>query len=267
MIDLHCHLLPGVDDGARDLEEALAMARLAAADGIRAIVATPHVMNGLYHHTREELQAHFTRLKEYLDAQGLPLALYLGADIHLSPGLIQNLERQELPALNNQRYLLLELPAFALPSALHEILFGLRARGFIPIITHPERNAAIQKNPEQAAELSRFGALFQVTAMSLTGEFGKVVQACAAALLEKGLVQVLATDAHSREGRPPILSAGVRAAEKLIGKDAALRLVTAHPERVLAGAPWPEQELPSRPNSSRLRKPSFFFRFLRKSPA
>ncbi|MBI5586564.1 MAG: capsular biosynthesis protein [Deltaproteobacteria bacterium] len=263
MIDLHCHLLPGVDDGAKDLEESLAMARLAVNDGIRAIVATPHVRNGLYHHTREELEERFIRLKEYLQVQGLPLTLYLGADIHLSPGLIQHLERQELPSINNRRYLLLELPSFALPSALQEILFKLRAKGFIPVVTHPERNGAIQKNPEQAVELSRFGALFQVTAMSLTGEFGGKVRDCAAALLEKGLVQVLATDAHSPRNRPPFLAAGVRAAEKLIGKEAALRLVTDHPERILAGAPWPDQEFQKKPESSRLKKLPFFARLLR----
>jgi protein-tyrosine phosphatase len=260
MIDLHCHLLPGVDDGAEDLEESLAMARLAVADGIRGIVATPHFLNGVYHHRPEELRERFLQLKKSLAEQSLALSLYPGADVHLAPGLIRNLERPELPSINNRRYLLLELPSFALPSALHDTLFHIRTKGFTPIITHPERNASIQRKPDQVDEMSRFGALFQVTAMSLTGEFGKKVRACAAALMEKGLVQVMASDAHSSKGRTPILSAGLKAAADLIGREAALRLVTDHPERILAGEPWPEKDFNLRKEHSRRKKLSFYSR-------
>jgi protein-tyrosine phosphatase len=261
MIDLHCHLLPGVDDGAGDLEESLAMARLAAADGIRAIVATPHFLNGVYHHSPKALREHFIRFQEFLAGQQVALSLYPGADIHLSPGLIRHLEKQELPAINNRRYLLLELPSFALPSALHDTLFHLRTKGFTPIITHPERNGSVQRNPDQVVEMNHFGALVQVTAMSLTGGFGKKVRACAAALMEKGLVQVMATDAHSSKERPPILSAGLKAAADLIGGEAALRLVTVHPERILAGEPWPEEEYSPGKKNSRSKKPSCYSRF------
>ena len=187
MIDLHCHLLPGVDDGAGDLEESLAMARLAAADGIRAIVATPHFLNGVYHHSPKALREHFLRFQEFLAGQQVALSLYPGADIHLAPDLIRHLEGQELPAINNRRYLLLELPSFALPSALHDTLFHLRTRGFTPIITHPERNGSIQENPDQVVEMNRFGALVQVTAMSLTGEFGKKVTSLCRCLAGEGI--------------------------------------------------------------------------------
>jgi protein-tyrosine phosphatase len=261
MIDLHCHLLPGVDDGAEDLDESLAMARLAVADGIRSIVVTPHFLNGVYHHSPVELRERFFRLQDFLDGQQVALSLYPGADIHLAPDLIRNLERPELPSINNHRYLLLELPSFALPSALHDTLFQIRTKGFTPIITHPERNGSIQQHPDQLIEMKRFGALAQVTAMSLTGGFGKKVSDCAAVLLEKGLVQVMASDAHSPKGRPPILSAGLKAAADLIGRDAALRLVTVHPERILAGEPWPEEEFSPRKEPSRRKKPSFYSRF------
>jgi protein-tyrosine phosphatase len=263
MIDLHCHLLPGVDDGARDLEESLAMARLAVADGIQAIVVTPHALNGVYRQGKEEILERFARLQEFVAGHHLPLKLFPGADIHLAPGFFHKLGNQELLSINGRRYLLLELPSFALPAGLHDTLFQLKAKGFTPIITHPERNFAIQNEPEIVVDLRRYGALVQVTAMSLTGEFGKKVKACADWLVEKGLVQVLASDAHSSQRRPPILSAGLKVAANLIGREEALRLVTVHPERILKGEPWPEEEW--KPGAKRFppKKSSFYSRLFR----
>ena len=240
MIDIHCHILPGMDDGPVNLETSLEMARLAAADGIREIVASPHALNGFYHNSREKILQKTEEFHLALEAQGIPIRVHPGADIHFAFDLEEMLERGELLAVNDRNYLLLELPSQFLPPNLKEALFNLRVKGYVPILTHPERNLRFQDDPEALGDLLSLGAVVQVTAMSLTGGFGDRAYKSARYWLEQGWVHFLATDAHSLRGRPPVLSAAVKEAVQIVGHEAALKMVTSWPLQVLLGLPLPE---------------------------
>jgi protein-tyrosine phosphatase len=241
MVDLHCHLLPGVDDGPKDLEESLAMARIAAADGIQAIVATPHTLNGVYTNHRQDILNRVKDLQAALTEENISILLFPGADIHFDSDLIPSLESGKILPINHGKYLLLEPEKHSLPLTAGEIFFDLRIRGYFPIITHPERNSLIQRNPDLLEEWIRQGVLIQITAGSLTGNFGGRAGDCAIRLLERGLVHIIASDAHSWDRRSPVLSKGLRQAAALVGWDQAIKMVTLFPELVLASKPLPEK--------------------------
>ena len=242
MIDLHCHILPGIDDGPADLETSLEMARLAAADGIQAIVASPHALNGVYHNSREVILEKTGEFRSALKAAGIPIILLSGADIHFDFDLEEKLERGEVLAVNDRIYLLLELPRQFLPPNLKQALFNLKVKGYVPILTHPERNLMMQRDNKLLGNFVAKGAVVQITAMSLTGAFGSRARSCAKHWLEKGWVHLMATDAHSPERRPPILSAALKEAANIIGREAAIKMVTTWPELVLQGRSLPEIE-------------------------
>jgi protein-tyrosine phosphatase len=229
MIDIHCHILPGIDDGPADLAGSLAMARLAAADGIHKLFATPHVYpDGLQ---REVIEAAVMALQQAVDAEGLALRIYPGADASSrlgGDGLVKNL-------LHNGPYLLVEFPHTHLPGDAPDLIAELVGRGTIPIITHPERNPDLVRSPDLLLPLLEAGGLVQVTAECLTGGFGAECRACARHLLRRGWVHFLASDGHAANWRPPRLSLGLKAARKLIGKEKALALVLENPARIIAG--------------------------------
>lgn len=229
MIDLHCHILPGVDDGPADLEGAIAMARVAVADGTTRLAATPHApFSGL---SRAQIVEHVKRLQETLDREGIDLELLVGADAATSMGVEAMLDHP----LHNGPYLLIEFPHTHLPADARETVFELLSNDRIPIFTHPERNPSVLRSPEMVGEMVEAGCLVQITAESLTGGFGPESRACARHLLRQGWVHLLASDGHSADWRPPILSKGVKAAGKLIGRAEALRLVVDNPLKILAG--------------------------------
>lgn len=233
MIDLHCHILPGIDDGPADINISIEMARIAAADGITTIVATPHVKERM--HPASEIGERIAELNERLDALNIPVRILPGADVYalLDPALLHPY------TINNTDYILIEFPHSHLPKNAKEVLFRLIMAGFLPIITHPERNPSIIRNPELLFDLLGSGALVQITADSLAGTFGPEKQACARYLLQHDVVQFIATDAHSSQYRRPILSAGLKNATKIIGKEKAQRLVSLYPEAVISGRPVP----------------------------
>ena len=258
MIDIHCHILPGVDDGPNDLEESLVMARMAVADGIQALVATPHSLNGVYSNHRQDILERGKTLKEALIEHQVPLILFVGSDVHFDAHLLRKLETGEVLPINDGKYILLELPGQSVPQTIKEVLFELRVRGYFPIFTHLERNQVIQKHPEIVGDWVEHGAVIQITAQSLTGGFGRRAYICACRLLEKGWVDVIATDAHSADRRPPILSQGVKKAAEIIGPEEARKMVTLYPELILRNEPLPEKTLPPLP--SKPAKKKFFSR-------
>jgi len=260
MIDLHCHILPGLDDGPEDLETSLEMARVAAADGIRVIVASPHALNGVYQNSRETILQKVKEFRDALKAAGIPIILLPGADIHFDSDLEGKLERHEVLAVNDRTYLLLELPRQFLPPNLEDALFKLKVRGYVPILTHPERNVRLQTDLDVLGDLVSLGAVIQITAMSLTGGFGKRARHCARHWLEQGWVHLMATDAHSPERRPPVLSGAVREVAKIIGLETAIKMVITWPKMVLFGHPLPEEILLNPPPSNPTKK-HFLSRF------
>ena len=249
MIDLHAHLLPGLDDGAKTLEESVQMCRVSYQDGVRTIVATPHTLNGLYLNDRETILLKVQELNEVISQQlsvnqtnqrnqtdRINLKILPGADVRLCENTLPHLDQGKVMTVSDSRkYLFLEFPYQGIPYQAEEIIFQIMARGIIPVITHPERNMEIGQRPRRYYEMIRMGCLGQVTAMSLTGEFGSRVRQTAERLLKNRFIHFIASDAHSTDGRPPILSEGVRAAEKIVGKEEARKMVTEYPQAILEG--------------------------------
>jgi protein-tyrosine phosphatase len=237
MIDLHCHILPGLDDGSQDLEESLAMAAMAVKDGVETIVATPHTLNGLYMNSREDILEGVEELTLALAARRIKLRILPGADVHLAPGLAQKLRAGEAVTVNDTgKYVLLELPPQIIPGKIKDEIFALHLNGITPIITHPERHPAVQRDLDSLQELISMGALCQVTAMSVTGEFGMPVMTCTHAMLARRLVHVIASDAHSIKSRPPLLWRAVEAAGDVLGNDdEAEDMVTRIPAAIISG--------------------------------
>lgn len=233
MIDLHCHLLPGVDDGAPDLATSLAMARVAADDEIKVIACTPHIYPGMYDNNGPAIRRAVAELQIRLEEAGIPLRLTLGADTHIAPDLVAGLRAGRVPTLHDSRYFLLEPPHHVAPPRLAETVFDLLAAGYVPVITHPERLSWIEDRYETFVELARRGAWLQVTAGSLTGRFGKAARYWGERLLDEGWVHILATDAHGVDRRPPLLAEGRRVAERWLGAGEALHLVETRPQGIL----------------------------------
>jgi protein-tyrosine phosphatase len=234
MIDLHAHILPGLDDGAKNMDEALEMCRMAQADGIHTIVATPHYRIGLYENSQANILPALEGLQQALHREGISIRLLPGVDIFIHPEVIPFLEQNPLLLIGG-RYALMELPNQSIPPHLPDFFFKMRLKGYIPIITHPERNGVVQGNPEILEELVKGGALLQATAMSLTGEFGVSARETATRLIRSGLVQSIATDAHSPHRRPPVLSKARRILEEMIRPDQASVVMDQIPEKILRG--------------------------------
>lgn len=233
LIDLHCHLLPGIDDGAPNLATSLAMARIAIADGIKMMACTPHIYPGLYENTGPAIRQAVVDLQARLNEADLALQITSGADTHITPDLIAGLRTGRVPSLHNSRYFLLEPPHHVAPPRLAETVFDLLAAGYVPVVTHPERLSWIEDRYETFIALARQGAWMQVTAGSLTGRFGPAAQYWGERLLDEGWVHILATDSHGVDRRPPLLAEGQRAAERWVGTEEARHLVQTRPQVIL----------------------------------
>ncbi len=249
MIDIHTHILPGVDDGARDLEEALSMCRVCADDGVRTIAVTPHDLNGVYSNDRNSVIRHTAALKEALSRQGIPVEIVSGADVAMSPDLMDRLDSGSIMTINDTgRYILLEPSPFFMTDALKRLIFEIKRRDIIPIITHPERNETLMTHQEALYDAVRGGALVQITAASLTGGFGPHVRKRTIELLSRKMVHIIASDSHNTTSRAPGLSRALAVASKLIGQDEATLMVQGRPEAVLSGEEiiTDEPELPAK---------------------
>jgi protein-tyrosine phosphatase len=234
MIDLHAHILSGLDDGAKTLEESIQMCWVGYRDGIRTIVATPHTLNGVYQNDRSTILSKVQELQSALMQSAIKILP--GADVHFCKEILLQLNQGKLVTIGDGgKFLLIEFPFQGIPYRTEEVLFQLLTRGIVPVISHPERNVEIGQRPKQYYEMIRKGCLGQVTAMSLTGEFGTKVRQIAEKLLSNRLIHFIASDAHSINGRPPILSEAVKAARKIIGEEEAQKMVTEYPQAILDG--------------------------------
>lgn len=269
MIDLHSHILPGLDDGPETLEESVEMCRISYRDGIRTIVATPHTLNSVYETDRSTILAKVRELNaaieeklffgpspfpepvpgaetrqpnhpgpEFSPHSRNPVGLRIipGADVHFSEEVLSEQNQDKITTIGDGgKFLLIEFPHWAVPHGAEAILFDLLVRGITPVISHPERNPEIARRPERYRDMIRVGCLGQITGASLMGGFGRDAREAAENLLRKNLVHFIASDAHSANGRPPLLSDAVRAAAKMVGKEQARKMVTEYPRAILEG--------------------------------
>lgn len=236
MIDIHCHVLPEVDDGPKNWETSRAMCRMAAADGIEHTVVTPHA-NSRYHYDRQYLASLVEHLRTLI---GPAPKITLGCDFHLSYENLQEvLACPDNYVIEGTQYLLVELSNYSIAQQINECFTQLGDKGIIPILTHPERNPILQQTPQRVLQWVEQGCVVQMTASALTGSWGDRVARAAKWLLDRDAVHILASDAHDTEYRKPLLSAGRDKISELYGEDLANALVDANPRAVVNGQPLP----------------------------
>ena len=241
MIDLHCHFLPGVDDGAQTLEEALGLARAAVADGVRHAVMTPHVHPSLYSNMRSNLEPALHALRRALGQHGIELEISLGGEMRLEPASLELILRGEVPSVGHwgaEPVVLVELPHDQIPMGSDKAVAFLRRQGVVPMIAHPERNKGVLRDWKRIEPFVDAGCLLQVTAGSVCGDFGEKCRVVADQLLEKNWVTVVASDAHNLTHRPPAMSRahaalvashGLGKADQLTRHNPALIVLPTHP--------------------------------------
>ena len=239
MVDLHCHILPGLDDGPEGMDESLAMAESAIADGITRVVATPHCS--------AEYAFNFTtvrRLRDELQARlGDRLTLATGCDFHVTPENLQALRENPAPfCINQHGHLLVEFNDFSIPPAMDQVLHDLQLAGLRPIITHPERNGILRAQADRLRKWVRSGCFVQVTANSLTGAFGTGSQKDAKRWIEQGLVHFVSSDAHNTRSRPLRLRSAYDLVAKEFGVEKAEALFHDNPLAAFEGRELPYTE-------------------------
>jgi protein-tyrosine phosphatase len=262
VIDIHSHIMPEIDDGARTLEEAVEMARIATQDGIEYMVSTPHMFNGLSGNPEpSEILERVAALNEAInDPNGLKILP--GNEVHVSHDIADHARNNRVTKINQKNYMLVEFPQLTVPIGADELFYKLLIQGVRPILVHPERNGQIQSNPSIVGRFVERGVFIQVTAMSVTGEFGPAAKQTADTLLRHNCVHFLATDTHRTKSRPPILSKGRDAAALVIGPQQAAELVEDNPRAVINGEPL--RVAPPLPfGGRRERKKSFFARLFK----
>jgi protein-tyrosine phosphatase len=246
-------MLPGIDDGAADIETALAMARMAVADGVTVTACTPHITPGVYDNRGPDIMRAIAALQVRLIEADIPLTLTSGCDAHLAPDLGDGLREGRVLSLAASRYFLFDPPHHFAPPRLEETALELMGQGYVPIVTHPERLSWIEDHYETMKRLAGVGAWMQITAGSLTGRFGRRPRYWGERMLDEGLVHILATDAHKLGNRAPALAEGREAAAARVGEAEATRMVLTRPQAILRDAdpqtlaPIQDRAAPRRP--------------------
>ena len=236
--DLHAHILPNVDDGPTEIEDALQMAKISADNGTKIILATPHRKDVAEKSSVSHIKELANSFNSLLQENGINLQLLLGMENHLDLELPEDFSNGKALPINNTKYALVEMPFFGHPNYLEEVLFQIQLQGITPILAHPERIEAVQLNPRLLVNFVERGMLSQVTAGSVVGHFGGNVKKLTLKLLKMGLVHILASDTHFHTGpRSPILIEGLQAATSVIGQKKALAMITTTPKAVLEGNP------------------------------
>jgi protein-tyrosine phosphatase len=242
VFDVHCHILPDVDDGPKSWEAAEEMCRMATADGIQHIVATPHA-NDRYRYDRHYLSGLLDELRQRV---GRFPRFSLGCDFHLSYENFQDLiAGPQKYCIEGTHYVLVEFSNYSIPAQIDESLIQMQRMGIVPIITHPERNPILQQDPERVLRWAAMSCVVQVTASSMTGFWGERAWRAALWLLKNDAVHVLASDAHDTKNRVPNLSHAREAVEEISGHLAASALVDDNPRAIVNGMPLPYFRIPA----------------------
>lgn len=256
MIDIHAHVLPGLDDGPANMGESIDLIRAAAQDNITTIVATPHMLDGVYNVPRDEIFAGVAALNDALKEHGIPVTILTGADVHVDteiPALLR--DGRLVTVAGRGKHIMLELPPDVVPGELDQLLYSVQLQGVRPVISHPERNRVIQEEPALLIPLVQAGSLMQITVGSIIGQFGSHVQDCAMALFERRMVHFVATDMHGMSRRIPRLSEAAAAVADKCGCEDAEQILKRNPEALIHG----EYVDAGDPTEPKPRKRRFFF--------
>ncbi|NMD70163.1 tyrosine protein phosphatase [Bacillus sp. DNRA2] len=220
MIDVHCHILPNVDDGAENIQASMAMAREAVRQGITTIIATPHHKNNQYENPKPQILTKVTELNQALANEKIPLTVLPGQEIRISGEVLEDYQNQEILSLAHSNYFLIELPTGHVPRYTEKLLYDLQMEGLVPIIAHPERNQELVQSPDLLYQFVKKGALTQITAASVCGAFGKKIKQFSLQLIEANLTHFVASDAHNLVNRTFMMQQAYQQIESKYGIDA-----------------------------------------------
>lgn len=261
-VDIHCHLVPGIDDGSKSWDESLKMAQMAVADGIQTTVVTPHQLGTFSHNTGDQIRSRTAELQSFLEEYDVPLTVLPGGDVRIEPDMVKKLRSGEVLTLADRgKHVLLELP-HELYFPLEGILEKLHAAGMVGILSHPERNQGLLKQPELIPPLVERGCLMQITAGSLLGAFGSGCQEICQWMLRRDLAHFIASDAHGPKSRRPLIGHAYDAAVELVGREIATEICCTNPAKVAEG-----QRVKIRPPKEEKRRSIFGGLFGRKKAA
>lgn len=220
MIDIHSHILPGVDDGAQSIEESILMAEAAVKDGITHIVATPHHNNGAYHNYKNDILIQVTELNRTFKERGIELQVLPGQETRIFGEMVEAMDMDEiLPINEGSKYVFVEFPSGSVPRYAKQLFFDIQVAGYFPVIVHPERNKAIMETPDLLYSFVKNGAFTQVTAGSVCGKLGKKIKKFSEQLIEANLAHLIASDAHNTETRGFCMTEAYNEIRKEFGLD------------------------------------------------
>ncbi|MBW3110307.1 tyrosine protein phosphatase [Bacillus sp. MCCB 382] len=220
MVDIHSHILPGVDDGAKNIEESIDMAKQAVSEGIHTIIATPHHMNGKYENVASDILPLVNELNETFKQESINLQVLPGQECRIYGEILEDVQKGDILTLNQStQYLIIEFPSNSVPRYAERLLYDIQLKGLIPVIVHPERNAELIERPEKLYKLVKNGAITQITASSLTGYFGKNIQKFSDQMIQANLAHLVASDAHNIHNRSFKMEEALDHIEKKYGID------------------------------------------------
>ena len=244
MYDLHSHIIPAIDDGAKNLDESLAMLQIAADCGTEVIIATPHVIEGSWLPDWDEIVAGCSNLTQSMEAASISqLTIYPGAEVALNMDILDRISGPGKYCINSSQYMLIELPATHIPQFADEFFFTLQARGITPIVAHPERHPELGRNPHILKDWINRGILAQINGTSITGRMGERTMKTAELFLTNGMAHVIGSDAHSPRHRTPRLTETKIKLHKLVGKDYATQLLITNPQAIINNEYIPTREI------------------------
>lgn len=255
MIDLHSHILPEIDDGAKSIDISVEMAKIAVADGTKIIACTPHIRPPIYDNNNKTIQTSISILRNRLKEENIDLKLVIGADIHINPNVLERLQNKTAPTLYGTKYFLFEPPHHILPPNIHRFCENAMEAGYIPVLTHPERLTWIENHYDVMTKLDEMGLAVQLTAGSITGRFGERAKYWSDRFLAEGRVDIIASDAHDPKHRPPIMSKARDYIATFCDEDTARRLTLDNPLLILKNEDLP---LKNRVKNSKKTQKSLF---------
>ncbi|MTI71999.1 MAG: capsular biosynthesis protein [Firmicutes bacterium] len=233
MYDMHCHILPGVDDGADSFETSIKMIKISKKNGFKGIFATPHYVDNTTYNNTKLIKENFLKLKDKIKKQGIDIDIYIGNEVYVVPNLIKLFEKGFVYTLNNSRYMLIEFPMLDNPYFIESLIYDLKVKGIVPIIAHPERYKMIISNPNVLFKFIKQGALVQINLPSLKGSYGPIIKDTAKILIEHDMLHFIGTDAHSFNRRTPNVEKSLDEFKAIVSNDKFKKILYENPKAVI----------------------------------